>query len=73
MLLSWRLERLVFFDLVFFLDLVAKRIFRLAFYLGFVVIDLHFFLVFLFSHDGILYHIRLKAIVENLTATYVEG
>src|SRR5215210_3985578 len=47
----WRLVRLILFDFVFFFDLITKRIFRFAFYLGFVVINLHFFLIFFFSHD----------------------
>ena len=55
------------FDFMFFLDLVAKGVFRLALYLGFVVIDFDFFLIFLFGH-GANITIRLKAIVENLTA-----
>jgi hypothetical protein len=48
---TWRLARLILFDLVFFFDLITERIFRLAFYFGFVVVDLHFFLIFFFSHD----------------------
>src|SRR5215203_3338510 len=63
----WRLARLILFDLVFFFDLITERIFRLAFYFGFVVVDLHFFVIFFFSH-GYLYPSSLKAIVENLTA-----
>src|SRR5215212_417325 len=47
----WRLARLILFNLVFFFDLITERIFRLAFYFGFVVVDLHFFLIFFFSHD----------------------
>src|SRR5215212_10175538 len=48
----WRLARLILCDLVFFFDLITERIFRLAFYFGFVVVvDLHFFLIFFFSHD----------------------
>ena len=47
----WRLARLILFDLVFFFDLITERIFRLAFYFGFVVVDLHFFVIFFFSHD----------------------
>src|SRR5215211_4925651 len=50
----WRLARLILFDLVFFFDLITERIFRLAFYFGFVVVDLHFFLIFFFSHDPFL-------------------
>src|SRR5215204_2710976 len=63
----WRLAKLILFDLVFFFDLITERIFRLAFYFGFVVVDLHFFLIFFFSHDLFL-SFKLKAIVENLTA-----
>jgi hypothetical protein len=59
---------LIAFDFVFFLDLVAKGVFRLALYLGFVVIDFDFFLIFFFSHRDNHITIRLKAIVENLTA-----
>src|SRR5215208_6846911 len=50
----WRLARLILCDLVFFFDLITERIFRLAFYFGFVVVDLHFFHIFLFSHDPFL-------------------
>jgi hypothetical protein len=61
------LDRLIAFDFVLFLDLVAREVFRLPLYLRFVVVNFDFFLIFFFSHTDNK-TIRLKAIVENLTA-----